>query len=112
LTAVLLWVAVTVGLGAAVAAVRLSRPHHRVALGVAAAALLLVFWPVFCSTALSGAPEGSSAVESTSCTSLTGLRLPGTGGIGLALGGLVLLGAATRLVRRRRDGHDDTSRSR
>ncbi|MFL6096886.1 MAG: hypothetical protein ACJ71Y_15645, partial [Blastococcus sp.] len=63
----LLWVIVLLGLGAVVASVRLPRPHHRVALGVAAAALVLLFWPVVCATALASGPAGSSAAESTSC---------------------------------------------
>jgi LPXTG-motif cell wall-anchored protein len=104
---VLLWLVVLLGLGAVVASVRLPRPHHRVALGVAAAALVLVFWPVACATALASGAAGSSAGESTSCTSATGLRLPSTGGIGIVLGGLVMLtGGATIMRRRRPPGQD------
>lgn len=98
----LLWVIVLLGLGAVVASVRLPRPHHRVALGVAAAALVLLFWPVVCATALASGPAGSSAAESTSCTSATGLRLPSAGGIGIVFGGLVLLSVGSRMMRRRR----------
>jgi UDP-N-acetylmuramyl pentapeptide phosphotransferase/UDP-N-acetylglucosamine-1-phosphate transferase len=99
---VLLWVVVLLGLGAVVASVRLPRPHHRVALGMAAAALVLVFWPVACATAIAAGPAGSPESGSTSCTSATGLRVPSTGGIGIVLGGLVLLGGGSRLMRRRR----------
>ena len=111
----LLWLVVLLGLGAVVASVRLPRPHHRVALAVAAAALVLVFWPVACSTALASGAGGSSVGESTSCASATGLRLPGTGGIGIVLGGLVLLTAGATIMRRRRppgarDAPDRSSR--
>ena len=111
----LVWSVVTLGVGALVAAVRLPRPLHRVALGVASVALVLAFWPVACSTALASGPARSAAVESTSCTSATGLRLPGTAGVGIAVGGLVLLGGAWRTLRRRPrtpDDRDDDVRSR
>ena len=98
----LLWVVVILGLGAVVASIRLPRPHHRVALGVAAAALALLFWPVECATALASGPAGSPAAESTSCASAVGLRLPSTGGIGIVLGGLALLSGGSALLRRRR----------
>jgi hypothetical protein len=100
--AVLVWIIAAVGLAGVVAALRLPRPQHRIALAVVGIALALVFWPIECSSAMGLTPEGVSVDPArTWCTSAVGLRLPIEGGIGIVLGGVALLAVVHALVRRR-----------
>ncbi len=94
----IVWLVVLAGVGSVVGALRLPRPQNWLALGVAAVALALLFWPTACATAEAAAYGPATR---TSCTSAVGLGLPTTGGIWIVLGGVALVGAATVVMGRR-----------